>query len=427
MITKHMLQVAQNCLKANQAVPGPESIFVKVIRARANLALMLIQRLVQVNLKASLVYDLLSIVVATILGVEEPYTSESIGYHRTLLKTLYITLRAYQNSKTPNTKDGDNETVSETSVQMVQLVFDILDRVVGQGFRSLVSLIHDNESAILPEDLALLTAILQACLSLPTIERSQVQILNIMASHNCMYAATSLFSWADKLSIQGDPVYGELSVLFLLELSVLPLLAEQMACDGILSNLLSANLTKYMLKTNVSPDADAPLSQRCYGIWTKGLLPIMLNFLTALGGTVAVEVAYVLNQFSHLLRSSVDRFEAPGASRTQTRTAPHYITLVASSEINSLALLTRILSGLRQNTHPDIPNVEWDAPAVLENIEFWLSSERLLKERLLPLGPREQEWRTMKPDGMEDSLLETKVKSQLEAVREVLSEEVDDD
>lgn len=422
-----MLQVAEKCLTANQVVPGPESIFLKVIRARANLALMLIQRLVKINLQAPVVYKLLSTVVGTIYGIEEPFTSESIGYYRTLLKTLFVTLRAYQTSKNPSKENGDSEAGLHASVEVTQLVLNILDRIVGRGFRALVGLVHEGDSPTHPEDLALFTAILQACLNIPTIEQSQVQILNIMASHDCIHAATSLYSWADKLSVQGDPVWGELSVLFLLELSALPLLAEHMASDGVLSNLLTANLTKYMLKSNISPDAESLTSQRCYGIWAKGLLPIMLNFLTALGGTVGIEVAYVLNQFKHLLRSSVDRFEAPGASRTQTRTTPHLITLIAASEINSLALLTRILSSLRQSTNTEIANVDWDAAAVLENVEFWLSSEILLKERLLPLGPREQEWRNMKSGGAEDNLLEAKVRSQLEAVREVLSEEVDDD
>jgi nuclear pore complex protein Nup188 len=423
-ITKQMLQVAQQCLNSNQVVPGPESIFLKVVDARANLALILSQRLARVKLPLSDVYGLLTTVVGTIHGVEDPFSSDSIAYYRTLLKALFVTLRAHPKG---DGSDNGNETEGGTTVDIIQIVLNILDRVVGRGFRSLVSLIHDNEAIISPEDLALLTAILQACLSLPTIDQSQTQILNIMASHKCVYAATSLFSWADKLAIQGDPVYGELSVLFLLELSALPLLAEQMACDGVLSNLLSANLTKYMLKSNVSPYSEALVAQRCYGIWAKGLLPIMLNLLTALGGTVAPEVAYVLNQFTHLLHLSVDRLEAPGASRTQTRSSPHYLTLIAVSEINSLALLTRILSALRINNNRDIPAVVWDSAAVLENVEFWLSSDRLLKERLLPLGSRELEWRGMKIGDKGSNVLEDKIISQLEAVREVLSEEVEDE
>lgn len=420
-----MLQVAQQCLNSNQAAPGPETIFLKVTDTRAHLALILIQRLAKLQLHSADVYDLLSTVVGTIHGVEEPFSSENIAYYRTLLKTLFVTLRAQQKSSSGSAVDS--EAGGSVSVDVAQVVLNILDRVVGRGFRSLVSLIHEHEAAVSPEDLALLTAILQACLSLPTIDQSQNQILNIMASHNCIYAATSLFSWADKLATQGDPVYGELSVLFLLELSALPLLAEQMACDGVLSSLLSANLTKYMLKTNVSPYSEAPMSQRCYSIWAKGLLPIMLNLLTALGATVAPEVAYVLNQFTHFLHLSIDRFEAPGASRTETRSAPHYITLIAVSEINSLALLTCVLSALRLNSNQNIPSVDWDAGAVLENVEFWLSSDKILKERLLPLGSRELEWRGMKVPGKGGNVLEDKLISQLEAVRDVLREEVDDE
>lgn len=424
IVAKQMLQVAQQCLNANQSTPGSESIFVKVVDSRANLALVLIQRLAKIALPAADVNQLLETVVGTINGVDDPFSSDNIPYYRTLLKALFVTLRAYQNSD--NKVASDVEATGESSVKVTQAVLNILDRVVGKGFRALVSLIHDNDSAVVPEDLALLTAIMQACLSLPSMDQSQTQILNMMASHSCVYAATSLFSWADKLADQGDPVYGELSILFLLELSTLPLLAEQMACDGVLNNLLSANLTKYMLKSNISPYAEIPVAQRCYGIWTKGFLPLMLNLLTALGATVAPEIAYVLNQFPHLLRLSIDRFEAPGASRTQTRSTPHYLTLLAASEVHTLALLTRIIAALRVNNNRDIPEVEWDATALLENVDFWLSTEKLLKERLLPLGARELEWRGMKNSaGGGDNVLEQKITAQLEAVRDVLNEEVE--
>ncbi|KAF7562690.1 hypothetical protein G7046_g1426 [Stylonectria norvegica] len=424
-IAKQILQVAQQCLKANQGVPGPESIFLKLVEARANLALVLIQRLARVSVPVKDVNQLLETVVGTINGVDEPFGKESIEYYRTLLKALFVTLRAYHISD--NKAASDYGGLDGTTVTVTQTVLNILDRVVGKGFRSLVSLVHEDETAVSPEDLALLTAILQACLSLPNMDQSQTQILNIMASHDAVHAAVSLFSWSDKLADQGDPIYGELSILFLLELSTLPLVAEQLACDGILSNILSANLTKFMLKTNISPYSDAPVAQRCYGIWAKGLLPLMLNLLTAVGATVAPEIVYVLNQFPHLLQSSAERFEAPGASRTTSRASPHYLTLLAISEAHSLALLTRVLAALRVNNNRDIPAVEWDAAGLLENVDFWLSTKKLLKERLMPLGQREVDWRGMKAKtsgaGGYDNLLEEKAVVQLDAVRDVLSEE----
>lgn len=430
-VAKQMLQVAQQCFNANQGVPGSESIFVKLIDARASLALVLIQRLVkQQSVAVEDINQLLGTLVGTIHGVEEPFGTDSIVYYRTLLKTLFVTLRSYHHLSSHKSVSESAVDLGGSTVTVTQTVLNLLDHVVGRGFRSLVSLIHDNESGISPEDLALLTAILQACLSLPNMDQSQTQVLNIMAAHDVVNAATSLFSWADRLAQHGDPVYGELSVLFLLELSTLPLVAEQLACDGVLSSLLSANLAKYMLKSTVSPYADMPVAQRCYAIWVKGFLPLMLNMLAALGATLASEITYILNQFSHLLDASVDRLEAPGASRTKSQSSPQYLTLLATSEIHSLALLTRVISALRANNNRDIPPIEWDAANVLENVEFWLSSKRLLKERLLPLGPREIDWRNTRREpgtaaGGSDNLLEEKVVSQLETVKDVLTEELE--
>jgi len=60
---------------------------------------------------------------------------------------------------------------------------------------------------------------------------------------------------------------------------------------------------------------------------------------------------------------------------------------------------------------------------LLENVDYCLSSRRLLKERLLPLGQGEMEWRGKKLSGDCDNLLEEKVVAQLETVRDVLSDE----
>ncbi|KAJ4150950.1 hypothetical protein LMH87_011677 [Akanthomyces muscarius] len=428
-IGKQMLQVSQQCLNANQSVPGPESIFLKLVQGRANLALVLVQRLAKSKLPVKDINQMLGTLVGTISGVDDPFASSSIAYYRVLLKALFVALRAYHVSgEEKGQQDASDEPVNlgGSSVSVTQTVLSLLDTVVGRGFRALVSLIHDGDAEVCPEDLGLLTAIMQAALSLPTIEQSQTQVLNIMATHDVVNVATSLYSWADQLAIQGDPVYGELAILFLLELSTLPLVGEQLACDGILSNLLSAKITKVMLKTNISPSSDAPIAQRCYGIWVKGLLPLMLNLLTSLGAAVAPEITYVLNQFSHLLSASVDRFEAPGANRTGAKVPNQYITLLGTSEIHSLALITRVLAALRTVNSRDIGPVEWDASGLLENVEYWLTSRRLLKEKLLPLGQREMEWRTMKMGGgANENVLEAKVVSQLEIVRDVLSDELE--
>ncbi|KAK5653097.1 hypothetical protein OQA88_9195 [Cercophora sp. LCS_1] len=424
-VGRQMLQVAEQCLEANQRSQPPEEIFVRLSHSRANLALTLLQRLADYSQLPKDISQPLNHIASTIYGVETPFSRENISYFRTLLKILFVVLRSARHSA--NSANPAPKRTTDTSVSVTQQVLSILDRVVARAFRTLVTLIHEKDSATTPEDLALITAVLQACLSVPGIDQCQLQILNIMASCEVLQMATSLFSWADKLADKGDPIYGELALLFLLELSALPTIAEQLAIDGLLSHITSASITGFMRRTNVTPFSENAGAARCYGIWAKGILPLLLNILRALGATIAPEVAYVLNQFPNLLKSSAERFEAPGLSRTVAKEAPQFVTLIATAEIHSLALLTRVLAVLRINNTRDIPAVEWDAGAVLENVEFWLASRKVLRERLMPLGGRESDWRAMRASegsGCEN-LLEEKVVVQLEGVREVLIEEVE--
>lgn len=420
-----MTQVAKQCLECNQTNQGPERIFLRITQSRANLALVIMQRLPTTSLAPRDTAELLLTAWAATGSIENPFVPDQIQHWRTMLRMLYVTLRGYRSSSIPTRNTKGNKEDSRI-VEVTQCALSILQRVVAQGFRSLVSLIHDPEGAVLPEDLALVTAILQACLCLPGMDEFSGEILNIIISEDVGQAALSLFSWAVKLAVKGDPLYGELSILFLLQLSNLPAIAEHLASDGLLAQLSSASITSYIQGPNVSPFVDDIGAQRCYDIWAKGMLPLLLNILSApgLGPNIATEVAYVLNRFPNLLKGSVERIEAPGMSRTAMR-GNHNITLLGVSEINSLALLTRILSGYRTNFNHEIPEVSWDSGTVLECVDYWLSTRKMLRERLLPLGQREADWRTMKTAVEGVSVLEEKVVSLLEAVKEVLSEDLE--
>ncbi|KAI0002741.1 nucleoporin subcomplex protein binding to Pom34-domain-containing protein [Xylariaceae sp. FL0662B] len=426
-LKKQSLQVAEQCLEANQETQSYDHVFERITESRVNLALMLVQRVVDSAPSAGDVAQLLTTLWATVSSIQEPYAPDNISLYRTLLKLLYVTLRAQVRSYTQSDLTSDRQGTNISAAVVSQTVLSIIEVTVARGFRTLVSLVHDSQTSISPHDIALINAILQACLCVPGMDQSQTQILNIMAAHDAVQAAVSLYSWSDKLADQGDPVYGELSLLFLLELSALPLVAEQLACDGLLNRITSANLAAYLRRPNVSPLADSVGPQRCYSIWAKGIVPLLLNILTALGATIAPEIAYVLNQFPNLMQSSVERFEPPDDSRRRGRSDRSFITLLSVSEIHSLVLMTRVLGALRISNARDIPSVEWDSGGLLETVEFWTDRRKLLRERLVPLGPREAEWKSMPPTernrmrGFENRL-EEKVVEQLEHVRIVLSE-----
>ncbi|KAH8166940.1 hypothetical protein CIB48_g1289 [Xylaria polymorpha] len=429
-LKKQSLQVAQQCLEANQEVQSHDQVFERLAESRVNLSLMLVQRVVHSSPSAGDVAQLLNSLWATVSSYQEPYTTQNISIYRTLLRLLYVTLRTLVQSYgqidfNASVRDSQGNSISPATVS--QTVLGILDMIVSKGFRTVVALIHDSDAAVSTSDILIINAILQACLCVPGMDQSQTQILNIMSAHDAVQAALSLYSWADKLTEKGDPVYGELALLFLLELSALPLVAEQLACAGLLDHITSANLATYLRRPNVSPLADSVGLQRCYSIWAKGIVPILLNMLSALGATIAPEVAYVLNRFPNLMQSSVDRFEAPGDNQRRGRRDMAFVTPLSVSEIHSLALITQVLGALRTNNARDIPAVEWDSAALLENVDWWVDHRKVLRERLVALGPREAEWKSMPASDADkrrgsESRLEAKVIDQLEFVRTVLNE-----
>ncbi|PSS03749.1 nucleoporin subcomplex protein binding to Pom34-domain-containing protein [Coniella lustricola] len=425
LITTQMKQVAKQCLECNQIKQGPERIFLRITKSRANLALLIMQRLPPTALTTKDTADLLMTTWTTVSSIENPFVPEHIQHWRVMLRTFYVTLRSYTLS-TGKSANDHSRAENNRLVEVIQCVCNVLHQVVAQGFRSLVALIHDADGTVVPEDLALVTAILQACLCLPAIDEYSSEIVNIMISEDVGRAAMSLFSWSDKLTVNGDPVYGELSMLFLLQLSKVPAMAEQLASDGLLAQIAAASITSHIQQTDVKPLAEDPGAQRCYDIWAKGILPLLLNVLSAtgLGPNIATEVAYVLNQFPNLLESSIERIEAPGINRTAAR-GGCFLTLLSVSEVNSLAVLTRVLGGYRTNYNQSIPEVPWDSATVLEYVEYWLTTRNMLRERLMALGQREADWKNMKTDVEGVSVLEDKVVSLLEATREVISEDLE--
>ncbi|KAG9228800.1 nucleoporin-like protein [Amylocarpus encephaloides] len=429
-VQKALIKVSCDSLESNTKSHHSEEIFTRLCAQRADFALIITQRMVEAECKHPYMKNLLSTAWETIRNFRGPFEKSLRGeestYYRSLLKLLFIATRAHIASAIEMRNEDLNVSVRmENATPMIPVVLDIIKYVVAMGFREYATKIHENSSDASPEDIALITGILQSCLRMPGIELCQAQILGYMKENDTARMATTLFSWSDSIAVDGDPIYGELSMLFLLELSSMPLMAEQLAIDGVLGHIASANIISYLRRGNVSPFADGTGLQRCYSIWAKGILPLLLNLLDAVQSSIAAEVAIFLNQFSHLLEQCSKAFEAPESSRTVSKSTPRYISLGMCSEAHSLALLNFILTGLRESGGGaiDIPEVKLDSPAILENVEFWLGARVVLRERIIPMGARDVELskqKTSSLDGVATNRLEEAVVSELMGIRDVL-------
>jgi nuclear pore complex protein Nup188 len=431
--------VVKDCLIANNRSQLPENIFARLNQSRADFALIILQRLSEAKCNKPEFLGLLSAIWETIRNLESSFEamllSGDADYYRSLLKMLFLALRAHASrEQAPEKANGAPNPTSLSQTQKipsssstVRIVLDVLRQVVAQGFRDLVAAIHERPTESVANDIGLVTAILQACLHVSGIEFSYMEILQSMATFDVARVATTLFSWSDKFAVDGDPIYGELSTLFLLELSSIPEVAEQLAVEGTLGHISNASITSYIRRANVSSLSEGLGPQRCYSIWVRGILPLLLNILDAVGASIAAEVAIFLNQFPKLLQQSVEAIDVPH-SRLGAAMPPPRITYLMVSEVHSLALLMYILSNFRISLAGiiDVPEVKWDNTSVLESVEHWLTERTVLRERILPLSLRELEMAKQKPLSAEtgcENRLEEKVVQELLGIRDVLTGE----
>ena len=426
-----LAKVSAECLASNKKSQGLEEIFQRLNQKRAELALILIQRLIKSNAAGPEMEGLLAITWETIrkseISFQRALATGDADYYRSLLKLLFLALRIQRDSKPKSQNAGPDFKSSlrlTKSSSVIPTIVELVEYVVAKGIRDLAAFIHDKPDESSSGDIALLTGVLHACLRIPGVELCYSQIVSMFAANDTARVATTLFSWSDKLAIDGDPIYGELSILFLLEMSSIPSMAEQLAIDGVLGHLGAANIIAYLRRGNVSPFADSAGIQRCYNIWVRGILPLLLNLLDAVGPSIGAEVALFLNQFPTLLRQSSEAFDTPETSRTVTKARAKHITLNICSEVHSLSLILFILNGFREEAlgAMEIPEVKWDGGAVLENVEFWLSTRAVLRERVLPMGERDVAMVRQRYDNGEfKNKLEEKIVTEMLGIRAVLS------
>ncbi|KAI5210307.1 hypothetical protein AUEXF2481DRAFT_104139 [Aureobasidium subglaciale EXF-2481] len=391
-----LAKVVQKSLSANMEVSVPAALFDNVAQTRADLAFVLLQKLTSVKSKEPVVRDLLStawdIVRTSNQDFEVASTPRDVDYYRTLLRILFLALQPQVYN--PIQKEKRSAPV----VPVIPL--EILG-TVHKNFRALCSNVHANPDSVQPADFVLLTALLQSVLRIPGIASSHSTIATGCADAGTLRYATSLYSWSDRLVTPDsvDPVYGEIAILFLLELSSVTYIAEQMAVEGVLSRLSSANLSHYLRNMNGKGPFDEPI--RVFPIWSKGILPLCLNLLEAVGPPIAAEIGAFINSFP----AQVRRAETDLENKQPSLRHPYAgcLTLGLASETHSLSLISLILERLRTvgassgASAAEIPSLEFDRANAKEQVESILRTRRNLRERIMPVGERETEWARQKP------------------------------
>lgn len=412
-----LAQVTEKCLLANAEPQLDQPGAADVLNARIELAFVLCSKVVALNMQDETTKGLLiaawELVRLSPVDFDIATASEDVQYYRQLLQVLYLTILPHGFvGKVQQGRATDETQLLYLAPEVSSVLVSILGRVIAPGFRALCANIHSNLDLALPADFALLTALLQSVISTPGISSVYTLLSDIVADSSLVRSALSLYSWSDQLAeaTGHDPVFGEVAVMFLLALSTVPPIAEQMALAGVLTQLSASNLSNYFRKSGGKGPFDEP--QRMFVIWSEGFLPICLNLVDAVGPPVAAEVGAFLNSFPEQLRRAERalRNETPSARNPRAGA----VTLGLVAEANSLAMLSAILesdaarSAAEGINGADIPAMEYDVGTVKALVEA-LSRKRNLSERLTPTNALEEKW-ARTTDGTDHVLLQKALK-----------------
>ena len=441
-VQKIMAQVAANCLQANTRVYPPEKIFETLFQTRADFALALVQRLIDAKAKGSSVVALLPTAWEAIRFRNPTYESavanDDIRYHRSLLTILLLAMQFHVDKRSKPKATGFNvtSTISPTDAATT-VVLEIAETVIAQGVVSVTSIIHDraqtstaafdnltDETVVGPRDLFLLLSLLETVLRLPLLSQIISQLSGICSSSGMIESCLLLFSWCHVLTRSKAPnksanslVLAELSLRLLVSLSSLPLAAEELAVEGLLTRLSTARITQVLQSC---PGGVLPLDSRgtqyqvLYTIWSIGILPLCLNLLHYVGRPMAGEISVFLNQFPSQLNKASTAFSY-SSFRQSNNMNKGVITSASANEATTMALISHILAEYRAAGASagvdalEIPNLEgYDEhrKVLAEEIEDLIAQPATLKASIVPVDALEEA-------RLKDGRLEKKIKEEL--------------
>lgn len=391
-----LASTAQNALDANSNTNLDMPYAAEILQTRADLAFVLLSRLIGVKSGIDQVRDILPaawhLVKTSPVDYDVARAPQDLKYYTTLLQILYLALQPHTYlDPRPLASGMGTKAILHPSTGAI--LVEIVGRTIASGFRALCGNLHTSIELARPDDFLLLTALLRAILSARGVQQIHAQIADMVAESSIIRGGLSLFSWSDQLAefTDQDPVYGSIAANLLVSLSSVPDIAEQMVRDSVLSQLSTANLCEYFRKDGGKGPFDEPV--RMFTIWSDGFLPLCLNLLDAVGPAIAPEISHFLDSFPAQLKRAAKSLT--NAKPTPRNPRAGAVTLGLVSEARSLILISMILRsaitiGAAEGiAGGDVQELSMDVQTLKDDVESLTKNERSLRDRIAVSTERE--------------------------------------
>ncbi|KAK0900991.1 hypothetical protein LTR02_008842 [Friedmanniomyces endolithicus] len=410
-----LIVTVKACLEANAEAGMDEPNATEVLQLRANVAFVVLSKLVgggcaKPGMKELLVREVQGekeqrrrepgawdLVRMCPVDFDVTTAREDLRYYRTLLQIQFLAIRPH--AYIPLTKPVKGDGKASLSAENASVLVDLVAKTVIPGFRALCGNLHAEDMAIAsPADFSLIIALLQAVLAVQGIGIAHLPLATAIADSSLVRGALSLYSWADQLAevMDDDPIYGEVAMTTLVALSGIPQVAEQMALQGVLLQLSGAKLSNYFRKPGGKGQWDEPVGLFAV-IWTEGFLPLCLNLLSAVGPAIAGEVSAFLNSFPEQLKRAEEAFRSEGPESYGRRRQQHSgdVTLGLVREAQALVLITLTLqsdlarAAAEGITATDVAPLRYDLENARQEVGKLARSQRSLADKVVAVNERE--------------------------------------
>ena len=382
--------LAKACLEANIAEAKMHTLLRATMADRANLAFSMIGN-PSLDVKHEEVKTILRLAFTALVAPElaffDALADGKFDLARPLLRVLLTCLKRFE-----KVKDRSSA-----------LLLDIFEALVAKAATRLFNRARVQPDEDVADMINIIIAIGQEVVDLCTNDAIFSEFCNKLMDHNSLEAAVRMYATSHQALINDQPIFAELSLLYMVTLAPAPRVPEQLAVARILAFIMESPISSILQST----DFRTPHSHVLHRVWTRGVLPIIFNLLQSLGSRILHDAVAFLRLYEHQIQSAFTEWARP-----------KLVTTTLADETALLLVLFEVVdSYLRLEQDQFVFRGKED---LLENVNNLLAHPRFLARLVHPTSLEEEKLMEQRKEGEFRNGLVAKIAGDLEDMRGLL-------
>ncbi|KAM9921553.1 hypothetical protein OXX59_006429 [Metschnikowia pulcherrima] len=263
------------------------------------------------------------------------------------------------------------------------------------------------------EDLNLVLSVLKEFVQLQITNSLEADLSALLAKHKTVETLLSLYSFSHLILVNNDPVFAQLSLMFLQQLLEVESFAEKIVDSKMFMVIRESMISQVLRDGGVSVFN----ATQVHGTWTNGILPILVTCLSR--GKAISECIFTLRAFSRQIEFSIEAWSSDSSSlRVSSAGTFETMQVVYIFQI-LMSIATAQGVSVKEPTDVDMPilpglDTQQKRDDFVGFVGNLLKHPKFLKSRVYPSSPEEEA--LVKTDGVE---FETFVKRLIEDIKEL--------